>query len=138
MFCKSWRFHTSVNDTGSLWCLGTDTDGPLPDLILTSGEERGKVEGLTHGDDSLGKCRLDAKLLALLLSFGLSLETTKAFFQADGDGNDGVALGVLLDPLSDLGKVLVLLTDVIPLAKVDEEDNGLSGKKEKGVDDLNL
>lgn len=110
----------------------------MPDLILTSGKERGKVEGLAHGDDSLGKRRLDAKLLALLLSFGLSLETTKALFQADGDGNDRVALGVLLDPLSDLGKVLVLLTDVIPLAKVDEEDNGLSSKKEKGVDDLDL
>lgn len=30
---------TSVDDTSGLWCLGVLTDGPLPNLIRTSGEE---------------------------------------------------------------------------------------------------
>lgn len=34
--------------------------------------------------------------------------------------------------------MLVLLADVVLLAEVDEEDNGLSGEEEKRVDDLDL
>lgn len=45
---------------------------------------------------------------------------------------------MLLDPLRNLGKVLVLLADVVLLAKVDEKDNRLSRKKEEGVDKLDL
>jgi hypothetical protein len=45
---------------------------------------------------------------------------------------------MLLDPLNDLGKMLVLLPDVVPLGKVDQEDNRLGGQEEKRVDDLNL
>jgi hypothetical protein len=40
--------------------------------------------------------------------------------------------------LSDLGKVLVLLADVILLAQVDEVDNRLSREKEERVDMFNL
>jgi hypothetical protein len=45
---------------------------------------------------------------------------------------------VLLDPASNLGQMLVLLADVILLAKVDEKDNGLGREEEERVDDLNL
>jgi hypothetical protein len=45
---------------------------------------------------------------------------------------------VLLDPGSDLGQVLVLLADVVLLAKVDEVDDGLGRKEEERVDDLDL
>jgi hypothetical protein len=45
---------------------------------------------------------------------------------------------VLLDPLSDLGKMLILLADVVLLAEVDEVDDRLGSKQEKGVNDLDL
>lgn len=45
---------------------------------------------------------------------------------------------MLLDPFSDFGQVLVLLADVVLLAQVDQEDNGLSRQKEERVDDLDL
>ena len=45
---------------------------------------------------------------------------------------------MLLDPLGDLGQVLVLLADVVLLAKVDEEDDGLGCEEEERVDDLDL
>ena len=45
---------------------------------------------------------------------------------------------MLLHPLGDLGKILVLLPDVILLAQVDKEDNRLSSKKEQRVYDFDL
>lgn len=45
---------------------------------------------------------------------------------------------MLLDPLGDLGEVLVLLTDVVPLAQVDQIDTRFGGEKEKRVDDFDL
>jgi hypothetical protein len=45
---------------------------------------------------------------------------------------------MLLHPLDDLGEVLVLFSDVIPLRKVDQEDYRLGGQEEKRVDDLDL
>lgn len=127
-----------MNDTGSLRGLGAVADGPLPDLVGTGGEERAQVQRLTHGDDGLGQSRRSTNVLALLVNLRLGLETRETLFEADGDGNDGVTSGVLLDPLGNLGKVLVLLANVVPLAQVDEVDDGLGGKKEEGVDCLNL
>lgn len=43
-----------------------------------------------------------------------------------------------LDPLSDLGQVLVLLAKIVSLAQVAQVDNRLGSKKEKRVDDLDL
>ena len=43
-----------------------------------------------------------------------------------------------LDPLNNLGQVLVLLAKVVSLAKVGQVDNGLGCKEEERVDDLNL
>lgn len=40
---------------------------------------------------------------------------------------------MLLDPFSNLGKVLVLLSDVVALAQVDEVDDGLGGEEEEGL-----
>jgi len=45
---------------------------------------------------------------------------------------------VLLDPFGDFGKMLVLLADVVLLAKVDEVDNRLGGQQKKRIDDLDL
>lgn len=45
---------------------------------------------------------------------------------------------MLLDPLGNLRKVLVLLPDVVALTEVDQVDDGLGGKEEERVDDLDL
>lgn len=45
---------------------------------------------------------------------------------------------MFLDPGGDTGKVLVLLSDVILLAQVDEVDYWLCGEKEERVDELDL
>lgn len=128
----------SVNDTSGLGSLGAVTDGPLANLIGTGGEERAEVEGLAHLDDNLGQSRLGANLLALLGGLGLSLEAGEALLEGDGEGNDGITLGVLVDPGGNRGKMLVLLADVVTLGKVDEVDDGLGSQQEERVDDLDL
>jgi hypothetical protein len=128
----------SVDDTRCLRRLGAVADRPLPDLVGADSEEAAQVEGLAHLEDDLAQRRLGSDILALLLDLGFGLEPGQALLEADGDGNDGVAGSMLLDPLNDLGKMLVLLPDVVPLGKVDQEDNRLGGQEEKRVDDLNL
>lgn len=127
-----------VDDTGGLRSLGTVTDGPLTDLIGAGCEEAAKLEGLAHLENNLGQDRLGTDGLALLLGGLLGLEAGETLLKGDGDGDDGVALGVLVDPLNNLGKMLVLLADVVLLRQVDEEDDGLGGEEEERVDDLNL
>lgn len=129
--------HTRVNDTGSGWCLDTLPDGPLADLIRTSGEETGQVQRLTHGGDNLGKSRLGSQFLALL-SGGIVRHEGQALLKGRGDRDQRIPRGVGLDPLEDLGEVLVLLANVVLFAKVDEVDHGLGSKKEERVDDLDL
>jgi hypothetical protein len=128
----------TVNDTGSLRSLGTVTDSPLTDLISTGGEETAKVKSLTHGNDGLGQSRLATNLLALLLNLGISLEARKTLLERDGDGKNGLAGRVGLDPLNNLGQVLVLLAKVILLAEIGKVDNRLGSQKEERVDDLDL
>ena len=43
-----------------------------------------------------------------------------------------------LHPFSDFGQMLVLLPDVVPLAKVDQEDDGFGSEKKERVDDFDL
>lgn len=131
-------FEVTVDDTGCLRSLGAITDGPLAHLIGASSEEGAEVKGLAHGRDDLGKSGLGANLLALLLDLCLVLEAREALLVSDGEGKDGVASGVFLDPLGDLGEVLVLLPDVVTLAQVDKVDNGLSCEEEERVDGLDL
>jgi len=128
----------TVNDTGSLGSLGTVTDGPLTDLVGASGEERAKVEGLAHGNDSLGQSRLAANLLALLLNLGIGLKARKTLLEGDGNGKDGLSRRVGLDPLDNLGQVLVLLAKVVLLAEVGQVDDRLGSQKEERVNDLDL
>jgi hypothetical protein len=45
---------------------------------------------------------------------------------------------MLLDPLCNFGKVLVLLADVVLFTQVDKVDNWLGGKQEERVYDLDL
>lgn len=45
---------------------------------------------------------------------------------------------MFLDPLSNLGKILVLLADVVPLTEIHQVDDRLGRKEEQRVDHLNL
>lgn len=128
----------TVDDTGSLRSLGTVTNSPLTDLVSTSGEETAKVEGLAHGNNGLGQSRLATNLLALLLDLSIGLEARKTLLEGNGDGKNRLSGRVGLDPLNDLGQVLVLLAEVILLAEVGQVDDRLGGKKEERVDDLDL
>lgn len=127
-----------VNDTSGGGRLNILANGPLANLILTSGEEAGQVEGSTHGGNDLRQTRLGAQLLALLESEVIILHESQALLELSRNGKNGGASGVLLDPLEDLGEVLVLLADVISLAQVDKVHNGLGSQEEQGVDDLDL
>jgi hypothetical protein len=128
----------TVNDTGGLRSLGTVTDSPLTDLVGTGGEETAKVESLAHGNNGLGQSGLATNLLALLLNLGISLEARKTLLERDGNGKDGLSRRVGLDPLNNLGQVLVLLAKVVLLAEVGQVDNRLGSQKEERVDDLDL
>ena len=128
----------SVNDTSSLGRLGTVANGPHTDLIRTSGEEGSKVKDLAHGDNDLGQGRVRTNLLAFLRNLLVSLELGKTLLEGGRNGKNAVTRGVLLDPCGDLRKVLVLLSDVVALAQVDEVDDGLGGEEEEGIDGLDL
>jgi hypothetical protein len=127
-----------VDNTSGLGGLDTKADGPLADLIGTGGEETAKTQGLAHLEDDLGQSRVGTNVLALLEGSSLRLELGQTLLERDGERDNGVASGVLLDPLGNLGKVLVLLANVVPLRQVDEVDDGLRRQEEKRVDDLDL
>jgi hypothetical protein len=127
-----------VNNTGGLRGLGASADGPLSNLIRSNSEETAKLQGLAHLENNLGQNRLSTNGLLLLLSLSLGLELSKTRLVRDGDGDKRVTLGILVDPLDNLGKMLVLLADEVLFRQVDEVYNGLGSQKEERVDDLNL
>lgn len=127
-----------VDDTGSGGRLDALANGPLTNLVFTSGEEAGQVQGLTHGSDDLGQTGLGVQLLALLKSGSVIIHECQALLELSRDGKNRGTGRFLLDPLENLGKVLVLLADVISLAQVDKIHNGLGSEEEQGVDDLDL
>lgn len=127
-----------VNNTGRSGGLGALTDGPLANLILTSGEEAGQVENLAHGGDDLGQTRLGAQVLALLSSGGIVVHQSQTLLELSRDGQDGVTRGVGLDPFEDLGEVLVLLTNVISLTQVNQVHHRLGSEEKQRVDDFDL
>ena len=45
---------------------------------------------------------------------------------------------MFFDPFGNLGKMLVLLSDIVFLAEIDEVDNWFRGKEEERIDDLDL
>jgi hypothetical protein len=67
-----------------------------------------------------------------------SRHASETIFKGNGKRNDYIAGGILVDPRLDLGEVLVLLANEIPLRQVDEVDDGFGGEKEELVDDLDL
>lgn len=117
-----------MDDTSRLGRLGAVADSPLADLIGSGGEKAAEVEDLAHGDDDLGEGGLDAEGLQLSLDLLLSLEAGQTLLETDGQGQNWVSSGVLLQPLCDLAEMLVLLADVVLLAEVDQVYDGLSAE----------
>ena len=74
---------TGMDDTSSLGSLGSLPDSPLSNFIGASGEKAAQAQALAHGGDNLRQCRLRAKLLALLISFGIGLEASQAILKGD-------------------------------------------------------
>jgi len=72
------------------------------------------------------------------LGFFFGLEAGETFFEANGDWEDGVTGCVILDPFHDFAEMLVLLSDVVLLAQVDQVDNRFGGQEEKRVNEFNL
>ena len=127
-----------MNNTRSSWCLETLPDSPLTDLIRTGGEEAGQVEGRTHGGNHLGKTRLGSQLLALFLSGLITAHKSQALLEGSRDRDQRIPRRVLLDPFEHLGEVLVLLADVVLLAKVDQVNHRLSSEEEERVNGFDL
>jgi hypothetical protein len=82
---------------------------------------------LAHGGDDLGERGFGAEGFAFLGGGLFSIEASEAFFEGDGDGDDGVAGGVFFNPAADGREVLVLLADVVFLGEVDEVDDWFGG-----------
>ena len=127
----------AVDNTRSLRRLGTSSYRPLSDFVGTGCEEAAKLKSLAHRLDGLGKRRLGAQVLELLGSLSVGHDGN-ALLECYGDGDDWVTRGVVLDPFSNLGQILVLLTDVVLLTQVDEVYDRLGGEEEERVDVLDL
>lgn len=109
----------SVNDTGSLGRLGAVANRPLPHFVSSGREKAAQLQCLTHLGNELGNDGVSADRLLLLLGLLLRLKAGQSLLVRNGDRDDGVALGMLLDPLGNLGEMLVLLADKVPLRQID-------------------
>lgn len=127
-----------MDNTSSLGCFRSLPDGPLPDFVCTSGEEAAQAQALTHSGDNLRQCRLGAEFLALLLSFRIGFKASQTLLERDGERDYRIASRVGLNPFRNLGDILILLANIIPLAKVDKINNRLGRQKEKWVNDFDL
>lgn len=105
---------------------------------MTSREETGQVQHLAHGDNGLWQRRLGRQSLALLFGLLVIAHQGQTLLEGGRDGDERVAGRVRLDPLGNLGEVLVLLTDVVPLAQVDHVHDWLGREKEERIDNLDL
>jgi hypothetical protein len=108
----------------------------LSDLVGANCEEAAQVHHLAHSDDDLRQGRLGAEFLALFL--GVGFKTGKSILEGDREWDNRISRRVGLDPLGNLGEILVLLPDIVLLAEVDKVDHWLCSQKEKRVDDFHL
>lgn len=127
-----------MNDTSGLRCLGSLPDSPLSDFISASGEKAAKVKNLSHGYNDFRQSRLGAQFFTFLFSLGIRFKTSQPVFKGDRDGNNGISSRIRLNPLGDFRKILVLLSDVVPLAEIDQVNYGFGGQEEKRIYNFNL
>ncbi|KAH3666022.1 hypothetical protein OGAPHI_004211 [Ogataea philodendri] len=115
------------------------SNGPFPDLVLlTSSEERNQIQLLSHGDNDLWQDGRSTNLLLLLGSLFVSLHLGQSLLVGNRKWNDHISWRVLVDPLLDLQQVLVLLSNIISLRKVDQINGWLGSQEVHAVDDLDF
>ena len=129
---------TPMDYSSSLRCLCSISNSPLPHLIRPRRKEATEIKHLPHGRNNLGQGGLCTELFTFLLCLRLSLETCEALLESDGERQYRIAWSVFFDPLSDLRKMLVLLSDVILFAEIDEINNGFGAEKEERIYNLDL
>ena len=122
-----------MNDPRSLRRLRSIPDSPLPHLICPGREEAAEIKHLPHGCNNLGQSRFRTKLFTFLRCFRFGLETCEALLESDGERQYRIARCVLFDPFGNLRKMLVLLSDVILFAKVDEVDDRFGTEEEERI-----
>lgn len=127
-----------MNHPSSLRRLCPISDSPLPHFIRPGREEAAEIKHLPHGGNDLGERGLCTELFTLLLRVRLSLETCKTLLESDRERQYRVTWSVFLDPFGDLRKMLVLLSDVVFFAEVDEVDNRFSAEEEERIYDFDL
>ena len=129
-----------MDDTSTTGSLGSLTESPALDLVLSSSEVMTKLKGtVANVDDSV-----DHGGLAELSSSGISGSSIGRTSSSENFGlvlsrerNHG-ATTVSGDPSLDLGKPLVLGADVVVAANVDEVDDGLGAHEEMLVEHFDV
>jgi len=129
-----------MDDTSTTGSLGSLTEGPALDLVLSGSEVMTKLKGtVANVDDSV-----DHGGLAELSSSGISGSSIGRTSSSENFGlvlsrerNHG-ATTVSGDPSLDLGKPLVLGADVVVAANVDEVDDGLGAHEEMLVEHFDV
>lgn len=129
---------TRMNNARGLRRLSSFTDCPLPNFIWASGEETTQMKHASHSCDYFWKHWFRSEPLAFLCCFSIIFKTRQTLFKGDWNRNYGVSRGVCLDPLGNLGKMLVFLANVISFAQVDKVNDRLRCKKEKRIDNFDL
>ena len=124
---------TPMYDPCSLRRLCPISDSPLPHLVCSRREEAAQIKHLPHGRNNLWQRGFSTELFAFLLCLRLSLETCEALFKSDGERQYRITRCVLFDPFCNLRKMLVLLSDVVFLAKVNKVDDGFGGEEEERI-----
>ena len=129
-----------VNDTCSLWRLETFPESPSSHLIWTCGKVSDEIQTVVTSLCDLAKCASDVVTKSgefCSFSFGRA-ESEESLLEGDGEGNEQVTWVVLVNPLLDLGKPLVLLSDIVTFGEVDEVDDWLCRQELEVVDDFDL
>jgi len=128
--------HISMNTAGSLRGLPSLLDSPALDLISTSGEEILEVDLAEASLDDAVDAAVDLLLGAVLGGF-FGAHGDEVRFEFSGDGDHGFA-SLLIDPVLELGEVLVALAAVVVFGEVDEEDGGLGGEEVEGLEEFDF
>lgn len=110
-----------------LRCFGSIPYSPLSDFVCSSGEEAPQIHHCPHSCDDFRQRRLRTKLFTFFRSFGIVLKPCKTLFESHRERQYGIACGICFYPFSDLGKMFVLLTNVVLFTEVDKEDDWLGG-----------
>eukprot|EP00963_Diacronema_lutheri_P009640 scaffold877_cov314-Pavlova_lutheri.AAC.3 len=125
-----------VNRARCLGSLVPLSNGPTPHFVRSRGEEVDQMDGPEARDDDLWQGTLAIVLLAVD-GFLILRHVKEGLLQLSAEG-DHLLSPVLGDPLVDFGQKLVLFSNVILLAQVDQVDDGFGREQLLVVDVFDL